>query len=118
MDGSAAETIAVFLAVRRADGTDPVFATGTRVARALTANMPRVGGALEAVGTSAGRLSRQREAARVRRVWDTAVSEWHNLISHVIRERLPRNARVGGRACQVICLDLRDVASLVRPRGA
>ena len=27
-------TIAVFLAVRRADGTDPVFATGMRVARA------------------------------------------------------------------------------------
>ena len=39
VDGSAAETIAVFLAVLRADGTDPVFATGTRDARALTANM-------------------------------------------------------------------------------
>lgn len=76
VDGSAAETIAVFLAVLRADGTDPVFATGTRDARALTANMPRVGGVFEGVGTGVMRLSKRREAAREAGRGHRAVGEW------------------------------------------
>ena len=88
VDGSAAETIAVFLAVFRVDGTDTVFATGTRVARALTANMPRVGGSLKALGMSTRRLSKRREAARNAGRGHHA-SESGNLIAdrlfHVIR---------------------------------